>query len=112
MSGSPSNKLLQRSSAPFSIEAKIAEESKSDDATSIKNLEKTLARNLVLRQESKQRRPLSEHQRKMLEQMLEMNQSKGKSLLEELMRPEQMNNQTPYELLKKKRKQKQQGHHL
>ncbi len=76
---------------------------------SIKNLEKTLARNLVLRQENKQHRPLSEHQQKMIGKMLELNQSKGRNLLEELMRTELANDTTPYKLLKKKRKQK---HHL
>lgn len=80
-----------------------------DREFSIKNLEKTLARNLVLRQENKQHRPLSENQQKMIGKMLEMNQSKGRNLLEELMRPELVNDTTPYELLKKKRKQR---HHL
>lgn len=80
-----------------------------DREFSIKNLEKTLARNLVLRQENKQHRPLSENQQKMIGKMLEMNQSKGRNLMEELMRPELVNDTTPYELLKKKRKQR---HHL
>ena len=80
-----------------------------DRQFSIKNLEKTLARNLVLRQKNKQHRPLSEHQQKTIGKMLEMNQSKGRNLLEELMRPELVNDTTPYELLKKKRKQR---HHL
>lgn len=76
-----------------------------DRQFSIKNLERTLARNLVLKQENKQHRPMSKHQRKTIGKMVEMNQSRGKNLLEELMRPEQVNEQTPYELRKKKRKQ-------
>lgn len=83
-----------------------------DRQFSIKNLQKKLAQNLVLRHENKQHRPLSEHQRKILGQMLEMNRSKDKSLLEELMRSEHINDNVPHELMKKKRKQKQQGHHL
>lgn len=80
-----------------------------DRKFSIKNLEKTLTRNLALRQEHRQHRHLSEHQQKTIGKMLQMNQSKGMSLLEQLMRPEHVNDQVPYELMKKKRKQ---SHHL
>ena len=83
-----------------------------DREFSIKNLEKSLARNFVLKQENRQHRPLNERQQKTLSQMLEMSQSKGKNLLEELMRPEHINDNVPYELMKKKRKQKRQSHHL
>ena len=83
-----------------------------DRAFSIRNLEKSLARNIVLKQENRQHRPLKERQQKTLSQMLEMSQSKGRNLLEELMRPEHVNDNVPYELMKKKRKQKRQGHHL
>ncbi len=83
-----------------------------DRQFSIRNLEKTLARNLVLRQEDKQPRPLNKRQQKTISWMLEINQSKGRNLLEELMRPEHVNDNVPYELMKKKRKQKRQSHHL
>ncbi len=83
-----------------------------DREYSIRNLEKSLARNIVLKQENKQHRPLNERQQKTLSQMLETSQSKGKNLLEELMHPEHLNDNMPYELMKKKRKQKRQGHHL
>ena len=83
-----------------------------DREFSIKNLENSLARNIVFKQENKQHRPLNERQQKTISQVLEMSQSKGKNLLEELMRPEQINDNVPYELMKKKRKQKRQGHHL
>ena len=79
-----------------------------DRQFSIRNLEKTLARNLILSQENKQHQPKSKHQRKIIGQVLENNQSRGKYLLEELMIPEQVNEQTPYELFKKKRKQQSQ----
>lgn len=83
-----------------------------DREFSIKNLEKSLAQNFILKQENKQHRPLNERQQKTLSQILETSQSKGKNLLEELMRPEHLNDNVPYELMKKKRKQKRQGHHL
>lgn len=81
-----------------------------DRQFSIRNIEKTLARNLVLNQENKRHQPMGNHQQKIIGQILEMNQLNGKNLLEELMRQEQVNEQTPYELRKKKRKQ--QSHHL
>ncbi len=81
-----------------------------DRQHSVKNLEKAIAQNLNLNQSQKQRIPLSKTQKKTIGLMLEMQRSRKTSLIEELMRPELTQGQTPHELLKKKRKSKR--HHL
>lgn len=81
-----------------------------DRQFSIKNLEKAIGKNLVMKQGNRQSLQLRERQQKTISAMLEMKHSRRPTILEELMRPEQTNNYPPHELLQKKRKQKR--HHL
>lgn len=76
-----------------------------DRQFSLKNLEKTMGQS----REQKQTARATEN----LKPQMERQHSKEQSLLEELMKPQQMQPSLPYELLQKKRKKKQsQGHHL
>jgi hypothetical protein len=81
-----------------------------DRQFSIKNLEKTLLLNQTLRPGHYEQLSIKESRQKAAALMSQMQQSKGESLLEQLLRHEHAERQVPYELIKKKKKQR--GHHL
>ncbi len=69
-------------------------------------LEKTIARNLALKEQNRRLGHLSKSQLDTFGKILERSHSQNTGLLEELMRPEQTDDYLPFELRKKKRKLK------